>query len=556
MYKKGELYMKRILSCIFLVFLLVFGGCQKEDIIEEAVTEVFEVSNELFLYEEAKEVDVMTVDENGYLYTATCITNIDEATVKDDFIQQFKVYDLEGNCVKEIEIALGTGNINFLSVENGMLYCIAMKSELAVWGPTLYTINTTTWEVSEVYQFETYSYIINFAHVGDYFYAIGTLKEVPEKEYDEEIYTYQGECVSRIKVGEHNPKEEILPIDFPINIVGTKQDTLAIYHYNEEKGFGFLEFEPKKAVLEEVGWSEKHEYFSGLIQCRDGFLTSKFGKIFYGTVNNVEAQILEKDSRVFAYQKGFLFYLTKEGVERIGIDDLIRGNTPIRMLLPYENMREPYDNGYLIEKTILGPENYALKVLAQDSDFDMYLLESREDISYNIKEKGAFYALNEVEGVQEYLDACFPYIKEVATNEEGDIWMIPVEPSITSLLYYKEYNEKENVDLSSMDFLEFLSFVEEVETKESEKGSISMYMLVENMFFQYLSVYDSFDTDEFRKYARQLKQMEENAGRFVGEIPYITSVRRVSRIEDDPAYTQEELQQIPYFYYGSVAPGL
>ena len=554
--------MKQIFTIFLCSVLLVFGACQsqKGEVVEETSTEPFEVSAEEFLYEGTKDIDAIAVDEEGYLYTVTCITELEEDAIIDastysSFIQQFKVYDLEGTCVNEVELTFGTGNMNLLSAKDGTLYCIAMKSELATWGPTLYTIDTKTWELTEVYQFENYSNIINFSMIGDYVYVIGYLKEVPEKEYtlhpDIDTYEYRGECISRIKLGKEKIQEEIIPTDFPIDIVTTKKDTLLIYHYNEENGFGFLEFNPKEATLTEVGWRKNQNSIVNLTQCKDGFLFLKGGSIYYGTVNNVESRLSKNEVAFmgnFAYQRGFLFYMRPEGVERMGVNDLIKNNTTIQMLVYDKYTREPYDNGYRVEKTIIEPENYALKVLAQDSDFDMYLLESREFVSYNLKEKGAFYALNEVPGVQEYLDACFPYIKEVATNENGDIWMIPVESAIFSLLYHKEYSRMQEVDVSTMDLFEFLDLVEQIGVEEPEKGSVSTYMIIENLFLQYLNTYDSFDTEIFRKYAEKVRRIQERAGTLANRRNVI-SIKTVTYGPNDIVYTQEELEKIPYFLY-------
>ena len=554
--------MKRVVTILLFSMLLVFSACQsqKEEVVEKTSTEPFEVSADAFLYEGTKEADVIAVDEEGYLYTAKCITELEEGATVDvstysSFIHQFQVYDLDGTCVEEVELTIGTG-INLLTAKEGKLYCISMKSESATWGPTLYTIDTKTWEVTEVYLFEKYSTMINFAMIDDYVYVIGYLKDVLEKDYtlhpDIDTYEYRGECISRIKLGEEEIKEETLPVDFPIDIVGTSKDTLVIYHYNEEKGFGFLEFDPENVILTEVGWSKKQELIYGMVQCKDGFLFQKTNDLYYGTKDGVEAKLSSKDvwiKRLPVYERGFAFYLLSEGVERIGVNDLIKGNTPIHMLLYDEYMDEPYDNGYLVEKTLLDTENYALKVLAQDSDFDVYLLSSRDSVSYNLKEKGAFYALNEVPGVIEYLDACFPYFKEVATNEDGDIWMIPVEVATTALSYHKEYSAMRGVDLSKMNFSEFLTLVEQVETKESEKGSISTYMLVENLFLQYLEVYNSFDTDVFREYAKQLKQIQENTGTLKMEPRYVSSVKNDWYSWEDRTYSQEQLEQIPDFLY-------
>ena len=165
-----------------------------------------------------------------------------------------------------------------------------------------------------------------------------------------------------------------------------------------------------------------------------------------------------------------------------------------------------------MERMELGTEQYALKVLAQDSDFDVVVLSTRNNSSYNLKENGAFYALNEVDGVQEYLDACFPYIKELATNKDGDIWMLPIKLAIPSVFYNRDYCNKMGVDLSAMDFMEFLRFTKQERSGENEEEtvSISSYVIREELFGQYLQNWDSFDTQILRDYLGQIKEITDN----------------------------------------------
>ena len=44
-----------------------------------------------------------------------------------------------------------------MMAKDGKLYCIASKSDETSWGPTLCSIDTSTWEVEELYFFENYS---------------------------------------------------------------------------------------------------------------------------------------------------------------------------------------------------------------------------------------------------------------------------------------------------------------------------------------------------------------------------------------------------------------
>ncbi len=546
----------KIVLLFFTTIMLIFSACQTEKTMSEK-TEPFEATTELFFYEGTEEADVIAVDEEGYLYTANCITEIEEEIIIEDeypsVIQQFKVYDLEGTCVNEVELEFGSGDINFLTAKGELLYCIVMKSDLTSYMPTLYTIHTKTWEVTEVCGFEEYIFISNFIQIEDDFYVIGMLKEPETKEYelhpDVSEYIYSGQAISQVKVGE---QVERLSVDFPIDIVKTKQNTVLIYHYSEENGFGFLEFHPQEEQLEEVGWTGKRTSASFFTGCEEGFLFYENSRIFYGTVSGGEGKLSPKNifiKGVPTYQRGFLFYVLGDGVERMGIAHLIKANTPIHLLTNELVLVRPYDSGYLLKEEEVDLETYALKVLAQDTDFDMYLLNSSSSISYNIKEKGVFYPLNEIEGVKEYLEVCFPYIKEVATTQSGDVWMIPISTSIATLVYDKEYCNEKEVNLSNMNFEEFLTFVGEVEETVQEEGSISTHLIIDELFKQYLNSYDSFDTEVFRNYAKQIRLLYAKLGILSKSRPHIISVMPIINLDEEHYYTKEQLDAIPNFFY-------
>ena len=131
--------MKRILSCFLFLLLLSLNGCQKEEVIEDGDFKVLNADAELFTYEETKGVDAIAVDEKGYLYTVTCITEETETNtelqnaseyVYEPCVQQFKVYDLKGNCVEEAQANLGTGTVSFLLVEGTRRSCTSRTRTL------------------------------------------------------------------------------------------------------------------------------------------------------------------------------------------------------------------------------------------------------------------------------------------------------------------------------------------------------------------------------------------------------------------------------------------
>ena len=180
----------------------------------------------------------------------------------------------------------------------------------------------------------------------------------------------------------------------------------------------------------------------------------------------------------------------------------------------------------------------------------MYLVESRCWVSYEVKEKGEFYALNEVEGVQEYLDACFPYIKETATNEDGEIWMVPIDFSIPLLAYHKEYCKEQGVDFSTMNFSQFLTLMEQIEKEATEQGSISTYLLIEDFFWQYLSAYDKFDINMFKGYANKIKQLNNNVGMMrTDNVDWLRNLECNNYFVGNCSIKEEQLDKIPNFFY-------
>ena len=127
--------MKQRVMCVFLIiFILCSGACSKKETSSFDVDEPFSIDAQLFLYEGTEEAEAIAVDEEGYLYTSTCISEIKAGQIDtsnyvyEPLIQKFQVDDLEGNCIKEVEVGIGDGAIEWMIAKQGKLYCIVMKS--------------------------------------------------------------------------------------------------------------------------------------------------------------------------------------------------------------------------------------------------------------------------------------------------------------------------------------------------------------------------------------------------------------------------------------------
>lgn len=504
--------MKTKIVVLCVAMLLLLAGCSGKGQSEE----ILDASHETFYYKGTEDVKCIAVDENGLLYTAKFVIP-DQGSSQIMPYQELCIYDLEGNCVNREEVILGSSSVQAMWIEKDALYCIGKKrTQENVSIATLYKVDILNWEVTEVVSLDGFNLISNIAYCDGYLYFLGQYDQMKSQNYflhpDVIEYNYFGEQIGRVCVETEEPYLEIMHIDFPISIYTTSENTLMIYHYTEENGFGFLEFNPTEMTFAEAGWKNTSTSLQELGGCGEGYLFWKDTYLYYGTIDGMEAQVAPErvDIRIPAvYQKGFAFYIdyAKGGiVERICVEDIVKENKTIHMLMHDDIMDLPYGCGYRMEKEVFASEEFALKVLAQDKDFDLYVLSSRDKSSYNLKENGAFYPLNEVEYVQEYLNACFPYIKELATNEAGDVWMVPIGLAIPGLVYNKEYCAQKEIDFDQMNFAEFFDFTAKIKQGEqSEQIAISFLVLKEDLFGQYLKLQDTFDTVMFRNYLEQYR---------------------------------------------------
>lgn len=505
-----------LLVCCLSVF---FTGCQNEKEKEKEKEEVLQVSHEDFSYIGTEHADAITVDENGMLYTIRSEMPEFEPTVDSEAVipqamHELCMYDLNGECVKKVNFELGNSSIQDLVIEDNVLYFIlGCENQLK-----LVSVDMRTEQVKELFVLTGYEKISELAWAGDYLYMIGKYKNVENKDYelhpDVMHYIYSNEKIGRINPLADEIKLEVMNVDFPISIFETGKDTLVIYRYTEENGFGFLEFDAQAGALSEAGWKNTATPINIVSGCENGYVFVRGEHLYHGLYDGTDAQISpEKFSirRTGDYVKGFLFCLD-EGVKRICVTDIMQENAAIRVLMSDNTQNLPYGCGFRMERNSLSGEEFSLKVLALDTDYDLYGLSTREYCAYNLYKNGVFYSLNKVDGVEEYLDACFPYIKELAYNEDGDIWMIPVELAVPTILYNRNLCAENQVDISDMDYMKFLSFTEEIEKIQPEKTSISFLVVVEELFAQYLSENDNFDTEVFRQYAEKLHDIYQSQG--------------------------------------------
>ena len=425
---------------------------------------------------------------------------------------------------------MGNSPISSMTIKDTTLYAAAPRFQK---GQVLYAIDLLTWEVTEVAilaekEEDAFYRIENILWLEEYLYILGWIDASNTTVWMSD--PGNNKILGRISILEEDAQIEVLDVDSPVEILLTKENTLLIHHYNEESGYGFLEYTPKEETVKEVGFKSIRVIGENFCLCEDGYLFRKIDTeaLYYGTLDGIEAQIVTDTSTLWnkkiIYQNGFAFYYDYQEmmVERVKIAGAIKENQEIRLLINHVDAARMYGAGYKMIRKEVDRDTFSLKVLAQDTDFDLYLLSSIHSNAYNLKKNGAFYPLNDIPAVEQYLDACFPYVREIATNEDGDIWMIPIKINIPILMYDKVYCKLQGVDFSKMNFLDFLSFTERAELEDAEK--IALGQITSEFFDQYFRVEDSFDTELFREYAKQLKSLYHTTGEDIYPDKYLNEI--------------------------------
>lgn len=503
--------MKRIILFTLLtccIFVFAACGSKKNE-------EILEVSGERFTYD-IEEPQCYTVDKNGVLYN-----------LRDEYILHeegnyiigkkltIDLYNLEGELTEQHVLEAATSEIGSMdnlvrkvTVEEGILYILVeANGEFK-----LYSYNTETKEEKHLFVFEDFFKMDKLVAIGGRVYFTGQDVNAADKEYNgtdkAEDFEYEGMVFGYIDPA--TGAKEIVAVDFPIGISATPEDNIIVYAYDDTEGYYFAQYDTATGELGKAEYSDYGDGFSFVIIDEEkNFIYNRMGRgLFCAGPDKgigeamIETAITHSINKVF-YMGGQLFYMDDERMlSRMSLEGNLKWNKPIKAIYSGYMVKEPFGCGYTVKTEKFESDEFALKVLAQDTDYDVCLLDSTKDVAANIKKNGIFYPLNEVEGVVEYIDACFPYIKDVALTKDGDVWMVPVYVEVPAIIYNKEIFREYNV---TTDMVADMDGFTKVADKFAEETDFSMNLwyasLKMNAMDQYLSRYTSMDTQLFREFS-------------------------------------------------------
>lgn len=439
------------------------------------------------------------------------------STENSDEIIKYK----DGN--EETRYSLGEGMHTNLCISDNFLYSVSYTDK----GLFLNSFNTANNETKSFELDHSITSVLSMCAVGEYVYAITRdldnyrKYDVEKFDEDDDYYNY-GELVYKINTSDGSAEKMDIP-----NIVCLSEKANGIvvfYAYDSQGGYYFTEYNCEKNTFSERKYNNNFKYIFSFAADGD--------TIFFSDLNNAKVSssgisdgiarsdiapnIWAKSGNDVQLSGGYCYALDsmtgnvfmapavsapkEDAPIRVYISDLFNGDLPTC--------------GHKLKNERASDEEFCLKILANDSDYDLCMMQTGQPFSMELRNKGAFYSLNDVPYVKEYTDALFPGLKKIAADENGDIWMLPVSAEVVYILYNDEMCSKYGIDIKSMTCEDIYKAGKKLYSDESLRESFTVKALVSAncMIEQYESLMLSkgneinYDSDTFRDICRILTE--------------------------------------------------
>jgi hypothetical protein len=502
--------MKKFVAIIAAIILLTSCGIESEQY------EILE-AKDVFLVYPAENVRAFTVDDDGILYT-----------YEDDFLNftgdmTINAYDLGGQKIESYEVK-SSGSIMHICIGENNLYFTVMAHNKQV----LYSYDMEKREQKELIALDSFSTdsggIKKIAYLNNHIYIAGVDPGFINKEYDlwegdktnYDPYIYDGTVLSAYNLGTGGL--EIIFNELPNLFSLTPEGKIMLLAYDSEGGVYFAEFDPESRELGNKRYFDDNSILSFAAD-KNGVVINSLNASKLSAYDTLSYLPLKSDSGVadlmpnvftvsIIYKKGFTFYLNNHNgkIERIKNSVYIKNNPKIKMISPGRYSMNIFSSGYSIEFTELNYDEFALTALSRDKRYDICYMSSSNDFALNIKNNGSFYPLNNVPGVKEFIDACFPFIKEAAINEDGDIWMLPIYVSAPAFIYHEENSKNAGFDFGSISDI-FDAIEIGIKAREIDQNLFwfNSNTILHKSILIYLRDNTTLDTPKFRQLAASLK---------------------------------------------------
>ena len=148
--------------------------------------------------------------------------------------------------------------------------------------------------------------------------------------------------------------------------------------------------------------------------------------------------------------------------------------------------------GIKISTTDYMTDEFLIKILAEDSDVDIYLIRSTDILQ--LSEKGIYYPL-ESKIISDFNDSCFDYISEYCSVDGETVYM-PVNASSYAILMPKAAIEETGMEYSDIEYLDgYLEFARNYSgSRTAFTNGSTLFSLLENQYEHFVC---DFENNEF-----------------------------------------------------------
>jgi hypothetical protein len=528
---------------------------------------------DLFTYPTTGNVftNVWAINENGIVYMLDYVID-DEAEFEWAVKFQIKAYNMHGELLSAYELPNG---FDRMCVGNGALYYTR-----PVWVPPaggddgnweishheLYSYDLQTQEEKALFNLKNVSAeldsVKNLVYFDEKIYILAIMEDYITQEYDifdqymmiegKEISTYHYQYDGRV-LAAYDVENETLEIVFDgviENFAVTPHGNIMICarnpHANDGWGKNYFQImDPDTMTLGDPIYRDitrirafATDGYGVMYDADIGALTSPPGSLKYlplgedtGIVVMAEAGGrgigLHHSANAIAYHNGFTFYLYYTGT----ITEIRRIRNSIVVALPIKIIGtaafgEIPREGHNIAFSTLPYDEFALSVLTGGSSCDIAYIGAWQDFACNVRDRGAFYPLNDVPGVQEFLSACHPFIREAATDKNGDIWMLPIEINVNAIIYSGENCRTAELDFASAATVEDIITLVRKGAEYDTSGRNYVFdqiSLLRKSLMQSIRSNGSLDTAAFRRLALVLKGFINERERWGTAMPHLNN---------------------------------
>ncbi len=452
-----------------------------------------------------------TVGDNGNLYYIN----------REENKKSIVILDLDGEKINEYEIDDFNGLLGNIAIHNDILYFSFAPFKYGVVEITndteIYSYNFDTKKQEKIAEIKGFINVKKIVPSGNKLYLLGIDTGLSQNNDNISEYNYKGEIVKSLDLSSKKIETEFQSEKMPVMIAETVSGGVMLYAYDEKAGYYFKELNSdKKVIYNDTKLSNGFElYNNGNFEMYDDSTIMYIsGKIAYlspiNETDNAKDIINDLTSELnsFVSKSGYFFVTVNDGIRRVSVKNLLKNTTILSLV-----HANPFDNEYnspaleklkfRIDSKRIDYYDFALSLLSNDNNYDIYYLDSWNDISDNIRRKGAFYSLNNVPFVKEYIDACFPYVKEAAYDENGNVWIIPISLRASAIKYNELLCAEYNIEPKSIKSLEeFADILYALNEKELDYYlGASGEMFFERYFYQIMRKNNGFNRDDFNRMA-------------------------------------------------------